>query len=79
MQLHYKSNRLERILIGVNIVTAAMVAASVVALFGFKSQLPPEQLSFKSRILGDELVRGSASRRIIGCGYRGGALVCDRP
>lgn len=41
--MHYKSNRLERILIGVNIVTAAMITASFVALFGFKSRLPLDQ------------------------------------
>ena len=43
MQLHYKNNRLERILIGVNAVTAAVVAASFVVLFGFDEPLLPKQ------------------------------------
>jgi len=43
MQLHFKNNRLEKLLIFVNIVTAGMVAASFVVLFGFKSPLLPQQ------------------------------------
>lgn len=43
MQLHFKNSRLERILIGVNAVAAAAVAASFVVLFGFKSPLLPQQ------------------------------------
>jgi len=35
MQLHYKNGRLERTLIGVNILAAAMVTATFVLLFGF--------------------------------------------
>jgi trk system potassium uptake protein TrkH len=41
MRLDYKNNRLEWVLIGVNVLTAAMVAATFVLLFGFdKPQLP---------------------------------------
>ncbi|MCK4291992.1 MAG: Trk family potassium uptake protein [Planctomycetes bacterium] len=43
MQLHYKNNRLERILIGVNALTAAVVTASFVVLFGFDEPLLPKQ------------------------------------
>lgn len=46
MQLHYRSDRLERILIIVNVVTAAAVVATFVALFGFKAPLPPQQVRF---------------------------------
>jgi len=52
MQLNYKNNRLERILIGVNALAAAVVTASFVMLFGFKSPLPPyqEQILFGVQI-----------------------------
>ena len=43
MQLHFKSNRLERLLILVTVVPAGMVTASFVVLFGFKSPLLPQQ------------------------------------
>ncbi|GAG31071.1 unnamed protein product, partial [marine sediment metagenome] len=43
MQLHYKNNRLEKILIGVNALTAAVVTASFVVLFGFDEPLLPKQ------------------------------------
>ena len=39
MLIHYKNKRLERILIGVNIVAAVVVAASFVLLFGFYEPL----------------------------------------
>ena len=51
MQLHYKNSRLERIIIGVNMVTAAMVAASFVVLFGFKSPLLPLRILYAVQIL----------------------------
>ncbi len=41
MQIHYKDKRLEKVLIGVNALTAAVVAASFVALFGFDEPLLP--------------------------------------
>ena len=41
MQIHYKNNRLEKVLIAVNALTAAAVTASFVALFGFDE--PPMQ------------------------------------
>jgi trk system potassium uptake protein TrkH len=42
MQVRYKNKRLEKVLIGVNLLTAAIVAASFVALFGgFKRPLLP--------------------------------------
>jgi trk system potassium uptake protein TrkH len=39
MQIHYKNKRLEKVLIGVNVLTAAVVAASFVCLFGFDKPL----------------------------------------
>jgi len=41
MQINYKNKRLEKVLIGVNALTAAVVAASFVALFGFDEPLLP--------------------------------------
>jgi len=41
MQMHYKNKRLEKVLIGVNASTAAVVAASFVVLFGFDEPLLP--------------------------------------
>jgi trk system potassium uptake protein TrkH len=41
MLIHYKNRRLENVLIGVNILTAAVVAASLVGLFGFDAPLLP--------------------------------------
>ena len=43
MRLQYKNNRLERILIGVNALAAAFVAATFVLLFGFYQPLLPKQ------------------------------------
>ncbi len=43
MRIDYKNKRLEKVLIGVNALTSAMVAASFVMLFGgFKEPLLPE-------------------------------------
>ena len=39
MRIDYKNNRLERVLIAVNALTAAMVAATFILLFGFDSPL----------------------------------------
>ncbi len=39
MQIHYKNKRLEKVLIGVNVLAAAAVAASYVCLFGFDKPL----------------------------------------
>jgi len=41
MQIRYKNNRLEKVLIGINALAAAVVAASFVALFGFDKPLLP--------------------------------------
>ncbi len=41
MRIDYKNNRLERVLIGVNALTAAMVAATFILLFGFDKPLLP--------------------------------------
>ncbi len=43
MRIDYKNKRMERVLIGVNALTSAMVAATFVLLFGgFKEPLLPE-------------------------------------
>jgi trk system potassium uptake protein TrkH len=39
MHIHYKDKRLEKVLIGINALTAAVVAASFVVLFGFDEPL----------------------------------------
>jgi len=39
MRIEYKNNRLERVLIGVNVLSAAMVAATFILLFGFNKPL----------------------------------------
>ncbi|MHC4370262.1 MAG: hypothetical protein ACYSW8_21840, partial [Planctomycetota bacterium] len=41
MRVHYKNNRLETALIGANALTAALVVASLVLLFGFDIENPP--------------------------------------
>ena len=41
MQIHYRNKRLEKVLIGVNALTAAVVAASFIMLFGFDKPLLP--------------------------------------
>ncbi len=65
MQLHFKNNRLERLLILVNLAAAGMVAASFVILFGFKSPLllQQERILYAVQILllgvfiGEKIVR----------------------
>ncbi|MBW8000679.1 MAG: Trk family potassium uptake protein [Planctomycetes bacterium] len=46
MRIHYKNKGLEKVLVGVNIFTAAIVAGSFVAIFGFYSPLLPERLLY---------------------------------
>ena len=46
MQIHYKNRRLERVLVGVNVLTAATVAASYVCLFGFDEPLLPAPILY---------------------------------
>ncbi|MHC4394728.1 MAG: TrkH family potassium uptake protein [Planctomycetota bacterium] len=46
MRIHYKNKRLEKILIGVNVLTAAVVTASFALLFGFDEPLLPTQLLY---------------------------------
>ncbi|MHC4425119.1 MAG: TrkH family potassium uptake protein [Planctomycetota bacterium] len=41
MQINYKNKRLERVLVGANVLTAAVVVASIVLLFGFDEPLLP--------------------------------------
>ncbi len=50
MQMHYKNKRLEKVLIGVNALTAAVVAASFVALFGFKDPLLPAEILYAVQV-----------------------------
>ena len=50
MQVSYKNKRLERVLIGVNALTAAMVTASFVALFGFYEPLLPVEILYAVQI-----------------------------
>jgi len=52
MRIDYKNKRLERILIGVNALTSAMVAASFVILFGgFKEPLLPEVILYTIQVV----------------------------
>ncbi|MHC4461693.1 MAG: TrkH family potassium uptake protein [Planctomycetota bacterium] len=46
MQIHYKNKRLEKVLIGVNALTSAIVAASFVVLFGFDEPLLPARFLY---------------------------------
>ncbi|MFZ2147899.1 MAG: potassium transporter TrkG, partial [Sedimentisphaerales bacterium] len=51
MRIEYKNKRLERVLIGVNAFTAAMVAATFVILFGgFKGPLLPEVILYTIQV-----------------------------
>lgn len=51
MRLEYKNKRLERILIAVNALTSAMVAATFVMLFGgFKEPWPPEFVLYSIQV-----------------------------
>lgn len=51
MQITYKDNWLERILIGVNISAAAVVVASFVALFGFDEPLLPARILYAAQVV----------------------------
>jgi len=52
MGIDYKNKRMERVLIGVNALTSAMVAASFVILFGgFKEQWPPEVVLYTIQVV----------------------------
>ena len=51
MRTEYKNKRLERILIGVNALTSAMVAASFVLLFGFHKLLLPEWILYTVQVV----------------------------
>ena len=50
MQIHYKNKWLEKILIGVNALTAVVVAVSFVALFGFDKPLLPVGILYHIQI-----------------------------
>ncbi len=50
MQIHYKNNLLEKVLIGVNALTAAAVAASFVARFGFDKPLLPVGILYTAQV-----------------------------
>jgi trk system potassium uptake protein TrkH len=49
MQIHYKNNRLEKILIGVNILAAAAVVATFVWLFGFDKPIFPVRILYAAQ------------------------------
>lgn len=52
MRIEYKNKRMERVLIGVNALTSAMVTASFVILFGgFKEQWPPEVVLYTIQVV----------------------------
>jgi len=50
MQILYKSKRLEKVLISINALAAAVVAASFVALFGFDKPLLPEMILYNVQV-----------------------------
>lgn len=50
MQIRYKNNRLEKVLIGVCVLTAAAVAATYVCLFGFDKPLLPKEFLYAVQI-----------------------------
>jgi trk system potassium uptake protein TrkH len=50
MQVTYKNRRLEKVLIGINALTAAVVAASFVALFGFDQPLLPAEILYTAQV-----------------------------
>lgn len=50
MQILYKNKRLEKVLIGINALAAAVVAASFVALFGFDKPLLPEKFLYDVQV-----------------------------
>ena len=52
MQVAYKDNRLERILVGVNALAAVGVAATFVILFGgFERPLLPETVLYAAQVV----------------------------
>ncbi len=51
MRIEYKNNRLERVLIGVNALIAAMVAATFILLFGFDKPLLPAWILHALQVL----------------------------
>ncbi len=51
MLIRYKNKRLEKVLIGVNILAAAAVTASFVCLFGFDSPLLPARILYAVQIV----------------------------
>ena len=46
MQVKYKNKRLETVLIGINVLTAALVTSSFVLLFGFDKPLLPAPILY---------------------------------
>jgi trk system potassium uptake protein TrkH len=50
MQILYKNKRLEKVLIGINALAAAVVAASFVALFGFDKPLLPAKFLYDVQV-----------------------------
>ncbi len=50
MQISYKNNRLEKVLVGVNVLTAAVVTASFVCLFGFDEPLLQEGILYSLQV-----------------------------
>jgi trk system potassium uptake protein TrkH len=51
MKIHYKNNRLEKVLIGVNVLTAMVVTASFVCLFGFDKPLLQEEILYDLQLV----------------------------
>ncbi|MFZ2145845.1 MAG: potassium transporter TrkG [Sedimentisphaerales bacterium] len=51
MRIGYKNKRLEMVLIAINVVTAAMVAATFVLLFGFKEPLLVETILYTLQVV----------------------------
>ena len=51
MQIHYKDNSLERVLIGVNVLAAGVVVASFVLLFGFDRPLLPAWILYTTQVV----------------------------
>ena len=50
MQIHNKNKQMEKVLIGVNALTAAAVTASFVVLFGFDKPLLPERILYAAQV-----------------------------
>lgn len=50
MQIRYKNNRLEKVLVGVNVLTAVVVTASFVCLFGFDEPLLQEGILYDLQV-----------------------------